>query len=560
MKQETVKVISLMVSNTSLRLYLSDGTYKDLEQGKYDTKGIINICLPQIEEQGFAYINSSLLVLQSEDAFVKNTLETFQKKSGFKIVSVATNLIKKLFSAKEPVKETDSNTTSLNPEFQRNYTNILQEIEKHSVALEETQLSTITKQRSINDTDTSNKVDLQENTLVAVTDKGVVPHVELTVTQMAHDNKKDSIGFTKLLERLSAMSEKRGHTVTDVIHFLELADLPITDKGDIVAYKLVKKDKGQDDTENYVDCYSGSVVQNVGTRVSMDVDLVDSDRYRECSVGLHIARRDYLGAFYGDACFLVVVEPENIIAIPHGDVRKIRVSSYDIMGVLTLGSKDQLMNNQPIVDESDLLLLSKIVAGNYTPITTLVHISAGKKITRTTLNSVESAPQQVEKEAKVKPIKPISNKQKQYDDVPVIDVVQTVTKRDKFRQLANNLYSVRPVSDEDFNKLKSMRKELKASWYKLGLQEDVAKYFAEVETYYSEMKDFDVVASHTPKPVKQEIIEYDQLSKLELFKLVQDHSDVRAAKKLWEMKKKQKKSWVKLGLPEDADSIMNQYK
>ncbi|MEL2330844.1 hypothetical protein, partial [Klebsiella pneumoniae] len=86
---------------------------------------------------------------------------------------------------------------------------------------------------------------------------------------------------------------------------------PIADDGCIVIYKLLLKDGPSDHKEfSYRDIHSQKVPQSVGTLVCMNESLVDPDRRNECSNGLHVARRQYLGNFSGNVCVLAKVAPE----------------------------------------------------------------------------------------------------------------------------------------------------------------------------------------------------------------------------------------------------------
>lgn len=220
-------------------------------------------------------------------------------------------------------------------------------------------------------------------TIVAVLDDGqIIPGMENLDTQLRGVAAKlgSEVGVAAFFERLKGV--KRGHTTEDLLKFMEKGELPIADDGSILVYKLLKS---TGEVGVFVDVHTGKVKQKVGSKVFMDESLVDPNRHQDCSNGLHVARRDYLHSFSGDICVLAKLAPEDIIAVPHSDARKVRATGYHIIARLTNEDRQAVSRNEPIADEA---LLGNAAAGNHVGITQLVQIGGqqGTNVTYTDLD------------------------------------------------------------------------------------------------------------------------------------------------------------------------------
>lgn len=222
----------------------------------------------------------------------------------------------------------------------------------------------------------------EEETIVAVVDgKTLIEGVEQIEHQLMSVAQKlgSSEGVANFFRRLATV--ERRHSVADLLKFMEKGELPIADDGTVIVYKLLNS-HGQGDSLYFTDVHSGNVKQKVGSKVFMDEKLVDPDRYRDCSNGLHIARRDYLRTFSGNACVLCKLAPEDVIAVPHSDARKLRAKGYFIVAQLSDEDRRRVGNNQPMQDK---VLLGNVAAGNHTEVLETVEITrpsgGGLKIT-----------------------------------------------------------------------------------------------------------------------------------------------------------------------------------
>lgn len=210
---------------------------------------------------------------------------------------------------------------------------------------------------------------------------------------------QDYTGFTKFVERLSAIIESRGHSVEDLMKFIEKGDLPIADDGCIVIYKRLNS-KGQG---IYTDVHSGQIKQKVGSYVFMKPGLVDPNRRQDCSNGLHVASLSYLRSFSGDATVVAKVRPEDVFAVPEYNTNKMRVCGYHILAILG-DAERRLVNGGGSLTKTPAgkALLNDILAGRHVPITQLVEVG-GQRGTNVTYTDVK-AEDQVQPELSAAPV------------------------------------------------------------------------------------------------------------------------------------------------------------
>lgn len=212
----------------------------------------------------------------------------------------------------------------------------------------------------------------KDTTVVAVMEDGtVIPGMENLDLQLRHTAEKlgNPVGIIKFFQRLATV--QRGHSVADLLKFMEKGELPIADDGTILVYKRLMSTRVEGE---FVDCHSKKVKQRVGSHVFMDESLVDPNRSRDCSNGLHVARRDYLNSFSGDVTVLAKLAPEDVIAVPHSDARKLRAKGYFIIAQLSSTDAQNVCSNRKLTDTN---LLGNAVAGNHTEVIETVQITQG---------------------------------------------------------------------------------------------------------------------------------------------------------------------------------------
>lgn len=167
-------------------------------------------------------------------------------------------------------------------------------------------------------------------------DKVIIPHADNLQAHMARAAKDGSPSVMNFFKRLAPIIQARKHSGEDLMKFIKRSEMPLTNTGRIIAYKRVTS--CADDPGYVVDTHSKKIKQRVGSRVTMPVDMVDPSRHKSCSTGLHVANLGYLRGFSGDKTLIVLVDPENFIAVPHGEDTKARVCSYDIIGMMSAKS------------------------------------------------------------------------------------------------------------------------------------------------------------------------------------------------------------------------------
>lgn len=215
----------------------------------------------------------------------------------------------------------------------------------------------------------------EDEVVVAVTPAGVVPGVENLQRHLRQASKlKDYKGFNRFLERLAPVVKDRRHSAEDLMKFMETAELPIADDGCILFLKRLRS-KGTDDRGRrvFVDCHSGNILQWVGCKVQVREDLVDPDRRRDCSNGLHVASMSYIRGFSGDVTILGKVAPEDVFAVPEYNTNKMRVSAYHILAVLPEEERNNV-NSGVYLSKTDVgkKLLNDAIVGNHQSPTDLV--------------------------------------------------------------------------------------------------------------------------------------------------------------------------------------------
>lgn len=115
----------------------------------------------------------------------------------------------------------------------------------------------------------------------------------------------------------------------ELMLWLDKADLPITDDGCFLAYKVVRSD--------FKDLHSGKFDNSPGQVVSLPGrQSVDPNRAKTCSYGLHFCSKDYLPHFGymggGNKVVLVKVNPADVVSIPNDyDNTKGRTWRYEVI-------------------------------------------------------------------------------------------------------------------------------------------------------------------------------------------------------------------------------------
>jgi hypothetical protein len=415
----------------------------------------------------------------------------------------------------------------------------------------------------------------EETTVVAVLDDGtIIDGIEQIDVQVKAIAAKlgSPVGMANFFRR--AASVKRAHSLKDLLTFMEKGELPIADDGTVLVYKRLRR---KDDY--YVDCHSGKVKQKVGSHVFMDEKLVDPNRSRDCSNGLHVARRDYLSSFSGDVCVLAKLAPEDVIAVPHSDARKLRAKGYFIIAELSQEDHDNVTCNRPLKDTK---LLGNAVAGNHTPVLETVeiggHYGADLRITK-----VQDA-----EEVELQDVHAESIEHLQDTDETMHVEVDAAAVATKGLSKAAPVAIKKPVevlvesfltAETDGDRLARARnlvqfkKSAKKSWDKLGVAAEVAEaalaLIAKADGVEAVAKtlpkeaprnDDKVIPVKAVKPAKAAPAGGTGTPRDRIRSLLNGKMDVNTADSILKIKKAAKKGWSALGVSEAEEKTIERYR
>lgn len=427
------------------------------------------------------------------------------------------------------------------------------------------------------------KMDPETETVVAVVGNKVIPDAHKLSKQLDVAVKlKDFTGFTAFVNRVSQIIDKRGHSVEDLMKFMEKADLPIADDGCIVIYKRLKSIGNN----IFADLHSGNVKQKVGSLVFMDEKLVDPNRRQDCSNGLHVATLGYLRSFSGDVTIIGKVKPEDVIAVPQYDATKMRVCAYHIVGKLTDAQRNIVNGGGKLSDApGGLEVLNAVLRGKHIGVTQTVQIGGqrGTKLTITDLDTeveIDKVTQVDLKNTNItisesgdpepEPSAPV----KATDIKPVSKSTETNPVKETKAQTAQRLYAdfksacTSTVAGNAALQLIALKKASKKSWDALGLSDAIggvvsqAAQKAEPPVKVETVNSFDNL-----KEVKQKVAKSDALNRkptgyksptLSGPKARMDEclkcgvTSVGVAQAAVLIKKRAKKSWKALGVSDDT--------
>jgi len=344
-KPTSIRVVSAVANKKQAILYLENGNQLVLKQGDHRLGDLLDIIIP-ITTKG------EVAVVSLQDFSVYAAYE--QKTQGVtKFFKMAKTKVSGWFGG-----NTDTHKATVPVEGQKTIMAAVMgetmseaHVTEHGTSIDAT--DEVTKDEVV--------VAVIENPVTGK--KTVIPGVDAIKPLIDHAVKTNSTDAVQaFLQRCSNFIGDRGHSVDDLMRFLEKGDLPLADDGSIIAYKMLNK-RAED---VFVDCHSGKIEQRVGSYVCVNEDLVDLNRRNECSNGLHIARRGYLNKFGGSVCVLCKIDPEDVMVVPHNDPNKVRVKGYHIIGVVSKEAMAVLKQNKPMTgDEEALTMVFDAIHGNH---------------------------------------------------------------------------------------------------------------------------------------------------------------------------------------------------
>lgn len=388
-----VKIVGVVVDVHNITMYKADGDTIVIAQGDPRVKELVAKLVPAFDLSG-----EQFYMLTAEDMMDRNHFAEAEKKMGgvvrfFKMVkSKAKELLDKfvepvapmVLGTKEAIKTPPQPIHTVNDEVVEQGEDFpAPVVEEAKPKLPPEEERPLTKSAAAVAEIMANAVPStsknfstpavpgeEATTVIAVLeDNTVIPGVEMLSqqAQAVSEGIGSSMGMQNFLRRAGMI--RRGHSVEDLLKFIEKGELPLADDGCVLVYKLLNR---TDEEGVFVDCHSGKVRQGVGSFVHMKESLVDPNRAQDCSNGLHVARRDYLRNFGGDVCVLAKLAPEDVIAVPRYDARKLRAKGYHIIAELSEADRNLVTGNRPMEDQ---VLLGNAIAGNHVGILEYVEIT-----------------------------------------------------------------------------------------------------------------------------------------------------------------------------------------
>lgn len=477
---EVLRIIAAVVDTHRLTLYRDNGESIIIAQGDPRIRRLVEKVVPAIEQQKFceltvdelsntAHYNKTEQELKGFVKFfrtAKATLEDLLAKFGL-LDQEDDGLVVPVAAGQIPVKGPDggyADGDSLQEQAPTKAQVAVNEIMSNAKA---SPTSSPDFHKPMTDTDT----------VVAVLGNGkVIPGIELIDVQLQSVAAKlgNAVGVQRFFERVSSVP--RNHSVQDLLTFMQKGELPIADDGSVLVYKRLES---TDQAGVFVDRHSRNVKQRVGSHVFMDEKLVDADRTQDCSNGLHVARRDYLSTFSGDVTVLAKLAPEDVIAVPHRDARKLRAKGYHIIAQLSLEDARRVCSNQPM---QDTVLLGNAVAGNHVGILETVEIRASKggdlKVTAVT----EAVEVKLDETKQTQSLDSLPTQDSKASQVDAAALAKSIGDKKSGRQQQAEDLMVKVMEAKTQNAqidaakaLVAFKKAAKDSWERLGITEKEAQ-------------------------------------------------------------------------------------
>ncbi|AVO23134.1 rLLB lysis inhibitor [Xanthomonas phage RiverRider] len=475
-----ITVVAAILKDDSLTLVTNEGKYHKLAQGDNRLRPILDLVLPEVQAGRSIEVDLS--------GSVTNVYEDFEKKSNgvVKFFRVARNALKKWFG--DNSLAVSDGTYGTIPDTPKEVDEIVQKLEASPETREETLEEIIANSKPVTglvfNTGNAEKELQKDETLIAVVDgKEIIPNAQHLHAQVAHASKLGSpTAFENFARLVTAV--KRQHSMDDLVAFISKLDTPLTEDGYVLAYKNLSATA---DIGVYVDPYTKKVKQRVGTRVCMSESLVDPNRGQDCSNGLHVASRSYLGSYTSNGgTFLIRIKPSDVIAVPKYNTNKMRVCAYEILGRLNTEDARAVCSNRPMQTDEGKRLLAAAVSGKTVAITNQVEITAshgGGCIYTEIGERVESRVFErdtLEDLGMVDPIDPDASSDCSAPAVPVEEVVEALevtnlTRKEAaavlhaaWAKLVNDKADDSKV-EEAYKQLVEFKQRAKVSWAKLGV-------------------------------------------------------------------------------------------
>lgn len=366
MTQRTIKVVALIVDNGNLNFYQLDGTVFTITQGDPRGPDMSNRFLEQ-HKLGLEVVE---LVVGEDDKTVTH-LNNGKRNPLIRFFKALKSDVKKLFGDEKTFESSEADHEAAAAKVREVAARLFKSSTTVAESKDDLPIKMVQSEGPLG----------KDETIIAVTEEGIVPEIESLTDQFqaGSEGKGSTTGADNLIIRMAKMSAKRGHTAQELMTFIKGIDLPLLPDGAYLAYKrLLHLGNGV-----YVDPHSRKVHQRIGDLVQMDESLVDPSRRTACSTGLHVGTRHYMGGFHGrgvsnSGTMLVLIQPEDAIAVPTNERSKMRVCRYLILADLSNKAHDLVNQNKRMDDcEETMQIVAQIVAGGRPPLLGTVNIAGG---------------------------------------------------------------------------------------------------------------------------------------------------------------------------------------
>ena len=419
----------------------------------------------------------------------------------------------------------------------------------------------------------------EDEVVVAVTPAGVVPGVENLQRHLRQASKlKDYKGFNKFLERLAPVVKDRRHSAEDLMKFMETAELPIADDGCILFLKRLNfKEKDEKGRRVFVDCHSGNIRQWVGMKVQVREDLVDPDRRRDCSNGLHVASMSYITGFCGNVTIIGKVAPEDVFAVPEYSTNKMRVSAYHILAELPETERSNVNRGIYLPNTSiGKQILNDAIVGNHTSPTDLVVVGGhrGSNLTYTQLTAVTqekirntAAKEAINMEEKLNDVlaadtvTPADVKPVESQPEPV-DKTKAPTVKEQIQELVKEFLNAKTPEDKlaAADLLVELRGKARKPWAAFGVSNEVVTRIATVRAMQTPEE---VKAKTEPVKASKPVAKPGNGKHADTIRSWLNDSgmsDYQKAHSIHDLKRAAKKSYAALGLTEEECKAIDKLK
>lgn len=146
---------------------------------------------------------------------------------------------------------------------------------------------------------------------------------------MIDEDPKQAVVFARFVDSLMEVGDQR--VVNELYEFLKHNSIKLNEDGSFTGYKAVQS--------SYKDKWTGNLDNSPGSTVEMPRSMVDKDKNKTCSAGLHVGSLDYASnTFYssGDRVVSVKVMPCDVVSVPVDyNGQKLRACKYVVLEDIT---------------------------------------------------------------------------------------------------------------------------------------------------------------------------------------------------------------------------------